>query len=745
MPQVTRTMQLDSPSMLAVISLGQGAMLWCALAALLPVVIHFWNRHRFEVVPWAAMQYLAAAIRRHSRRLRLERWLLLAIRSLILLLLAVALADPVISPLAGLGPSRQGNQPTHFVLVIDGSYSMLASKDGQTRFQTAIEQAQQWIDTAHQGDGFTVVMMGKPPEVIIGQPAFDRADVRGEIEVLRPTHAAAQITSTLVEVEQLIARVGQKHPEFSQVQVGIFSDLEQDSWQPVGTAPCRLVIERLAEQASLVLFDVGQDSASNVAVVRLEQLQAATRSGVPARWEGVIENFAARPQANLAADWSVDGQLVQHQLLSLAPLETRSLQLEYTFTAPGLHHVELSISGDDLEADNDRWQVSQLREAIQVLCVEGRPGEADLLELALDPSGEASSIRIQKVTIGGLVDQSLEQYQLVCLANVARFSRDEANLLASYVAEGGSVVFFLGDQVQAENYNQLLGVRGADSLLPGPLAAIAPVGRYQLDPLAYRHPLVSVFRGQQRAGLLSTPVNSYQQIELPGGERGAGPQRQLADHWEVALALDNGDPLVIDGQVGEGEVFVFTTAISSLSRIQDGEQSIAWSELGSWPSFLPMVQEMVVLAVSRDQVQKNVVVGDLLRGQLAEGTSRLDVEIVLPRGDVQRLAVQDVDGRLRWAFGETPWGGLYEVRNDGESSAIDLFAVNLDSRESALLRIPEGELPAALQQQVVHLDKPSLLDTGTPARPLFQWLLGTILVLLLCESWIGHRPGRGSL
>lgn len=737
-------MQPDPPSMLAVISLGQGAMLWCALAALLPVIIHFWNRHRFEVVPWAAMQYLAAAIRRHSRRLRLERWLLLAIRSLILLLLAVALADPVISPLAGLGPSRQGNQPTHFVLVIDGSYSMLTSTDGQTRFQAAIEQAQQWIDSAHQGDGFTVVMMGKTPEVIIGQPAFDRADVRGEIEVLRPTHAAAQITSTLVEVEQLIARTRQEHPEFSQVHVGIFSDLEQDSWQPVGTASCRMIIERLAEQATLVLFDVGQDSASNVAVVRLEQLQAATRGGVPARWEGVIENFAAGPQANLAADWSVDGQLIQHQLLSLAPLEVHSLQLEYTFTTPGLHHVELSIRGDDLEADNERWQVSQLRETIEVLCVEGRPGEADLLELALDPSGDASSIRIQKVTIDGLVDQSLEHYQLVCLANVARFSRDEASLLASYVVEGGSVVFFLGDQVQAENYNQLLGVTGAGSLLPGPLLAIAPAGRYQLDPLAYRHPLVAVFRGQQRAGLLSTPVNSYQQIELPGQERGAGLQRQSADHWEVALALENGDPLVIDGQVGQGQVVVFSTAISSLSRLQDGDQSIAWSELGSWPSFLPMVQEMVALAASRDQVQKNVVVGDLLRGQLAEGTSRLDTEIVLPGGDVQRLAVQDVDGRLRWAFGETPWGGLYRVRNDGESSAIDLFAVNLDNRESTLLRISEGELPAALQRQVVHLDKPGVLDTGTPARPLFQWLLGAILVLLLCESWIGHRPGRGS-
>jgi len=212
----------------------------------------------------------------------------------------------------------------------------------------------------------------------------------------------------------------------------------------------------------------------------------------------------------------------------------------------------------------------------------------------------------------------------------------------------------------------------------------------------------------------------------------------------VALALENGDPLVIDRQVGEGQVLVFTTAISSLSRVQDGERSMAWSELGSWPSFLPMVQEMVVLAVSRGQLQKNVVVGDLLRGELVEGTRQLDAEIVLPRGDVQRLAVHDVNGRLRWAFGETSWSGLYRVRNVGDSSAIDLFAVNLDSRESALLRISDVELPVTLQRELVRQDTPALPSAGTPPRPLFQWLLGAILLLLLCESWIGHRPGRGS-
>ena len=41
--------------------------------------------------------------------------------------------------------------------------------------------------------------------------------------------------------------------------------------------------------------------------------------------------------------------------------------------------------------------------------------------------------------------------------------RAEARLLEDYLHQGGGLVFFLGDQVQPENYNRQLG--GADALL----------------------------------------------------------------------------------------------------------------------------------------------------------------------------------------------------------------------------------------------------------------------------------------
>ncbi len=60
-------------------------------AAAIPVIIHLLNRKRYVVVNWAAMRFLLAAQKKNVRRLKLEHWLLLAIRTLLVLLLILAM------------------------------------------------------------------------------------------------------------------------------------------------------------------------------------------------------------------------------------------------------------------------------------------------------------------------------------------------------------------------------------------------------------------------------------------------------------------------------------------------------------------------------------------------------------------------------------------------------------------------------------------------------------------------------
>ncbi len=143
------------------------------LAAAAPILIHLWSRRNYREMPWAAMEYLLAALHRQTRRLQLEQWLLLAIRTLLIVLLVLAVLQPPLLEHAGLALGTGGQ--THRVLVIDGSYSMAYRSGDKSLFDRAKELAARIIKDSPQGDAFTLVLMAAPPRVVVGTPAFEAA------------------------------------------------------------------------------------------------------------------------------------------------------------------------------------------------------------------------------------------------------------------------------------------------------------------------------------------------------------------------------------------------------------------------------------------------------------------------------------------------------------------------------------------------------------------------------------------
>jgi len=97
-----------------------GMLPWLAAAAV-PILIHLWSRRRYREMYWAAMEYLLAAIRRSRRRLQIEQLLLLIVRTLVIALVVLAVAEPFFERA---GFAFTPGERTHRVLVIDGSFSI---------------------------------------------------------------------------------------------------------------------------------------------------------------------------------------------------------------------------------------------------------------------------------------------------------------------------------------------------------------------------------------------------------------------------------------------------------------------------------------------------------------------------------------------------------------------------------------------------------------------------------------------
>src|SRR6476660_7488718 len=101
--------------------------------ASVPIIIHLLNRRRFMRVDWAPMKYLKLTIKTNRRRLRIEQLILLAVRTLVVILIVLAVARPVLSPNA-MGSWLAGSGRTSRVIVIDDSLSMGYRADGRAGF-----------------------------------------------------------------------------------------------------------------------------------------------------------------------------------------------------------------------------------------------------------------------------------------------------------------------------------------------------------------------------------------------------------------------------------------------------------------------------------------------------------------------------------------------------------------------------------------------------------------------------------
>ncbi|MFO0898830.1 MAG: BatA domain-containing protein [Pirellulales bacterium] len=707
--------------MILAFGFGNVWMLGWLAAAAAPIIIHLWNRRHYREQPWAATRFLLQALKTQSRRLRIEQWLLLALRVAAIAAVMFAAAQPFAT-----APDRRTTaDPVHRIYVLDRSFSMAYRPAAETLFDHARQRVRAAVEGGPAGDGASLVVMGGPAEAVIGAPTFEPQRFLEELERVALGDGMARLGDALQIVENVIARAEQTAPALTRREVVFVSDFTQPTWQPAQaaeTAEIDRALLDLASRAELQVIDVGQPQAANLAVTELRPLDPLFSIRTPAEFEVETRAYGGEPRAaELTA--VVDGRTVRSGRVQVAPGRPGRWSFAHRFDAPGEHVVEVRVVDERLTPDDRRWSVVEVRDQIRVLGVTSAPdAENDSLMVALDPTQTGTGlVSLSVASEADWAAQSLERFACLVFSNVDQFSAAEARRLANYLGQGGCIVFVLGDRVRLDRYNEML-LGGADRtrLLPMKLAGVAEPGDYKLDPLGYRHPLLAAFRGQEKAGLLTAAVSRYVRLEaVPSG--GA----------DVALGLTNGDPAIVTELLGGGRVILLATPTSAAI---DPETGLPWNTLPASPAMVPLVQELLRVALASGETSE-LIVGRSLAGRNAGG-----VDVRLPEGGQRAVEAAPGTGGA-WSFAAER-AGIYEVTPRG--GAMRRYAVNVDPRESDLTRISTERLPSSVAAANPEASTAAALGAGTTTqRPLERACLFAGLALLVVEGcyawWLGRR------
>ena len=650
--------------------------------ASVPLVIHLLNRQRFRSMEWAAMRWLLEAMRKNQRRVRVEQFVLLAIRTLIILLVVLAMAKPFLEA-AGI-PLIADTTATHNVLIFDNSMSMHYAPTDRSRWDRAKGIAQAILDDCQQGDLASVVVMGSPTVALVGDASPYLLAVSEEIDGIKPQDGVANIATAVDKVAEVLVA-----SPAARKQVFLITDMQRSCWvgasgdDDLGELGRKL--QAISAQAGFTILDVSGDASPNGAVVDFEQVDPVAAPGRPTLLRARLANFSDKPRDDLRIEFLVDGQVEATEQVSLQAGEQLSVPFVFSFRDTGDRVAEVRLPDDPLRVDDRRWRVVTVRDRLAALLIDGQPSgepfksECDYLRVALSPGAgeEATSLfRTETRLESDLLESRLDEWDLVVLCNVAQLTSGEVARLEEFLKRGGGLLFFLGDQVDPAAYNEALFRDGAGffPLRLLDVAGPAPPERppFSFDALDYAHPIVAAFEQHEQSGLLSTKVFRYL--------RGATSAETLA---QVALAYGSGDPALVLAPYERGMVGVVTTSAD-----------LDWNSWAVSPSFLPMMQETARRLVAGRVRREAPLVGEPIGFPLPREGYDLPAEVLPPGPDANptSIHVEQREGIGFVSYAETGRSGIYTVTVGPPLDLERPVAVNGWPEESDLTKLHAADL-----------------------------------------------------
>jgi len=653
-------------------------LLWGLPLALLPVIIHLFNRLRHRSINWAAMMFLLSATRKSTRYAKLRQWLILLFRVLALLVLIVAISRPLAGGWIGwmLHPA-----PDAIIMVLDRSASMEARLPGGSASKRA-EAARLLAQTAkgyEETSRFILFDTALRTPQEIGDPLS-----LPQLSVAAATDTAADLPATLQAVLDWVTRTRPGN-----LEIWLASDLQRSNWQPDSDRWLAITTQLagLPQNVRVRLLAMDQPPAGESSSIAITEVHRRYRSEPP-ELDLVINIERNNPaQAVLPLTVANDGNRAQVDLqVQGQSFRYRHKMVIESATAAGWGRVE--IPSDDNPRDNSAYFVFGPPVVLKTAVISTDPAAGRVLQLSAAPIPGDTNRVADLLSVEQAESAPLADYSLV-LWNAPLPKGEAAKKLRQFAEGGGSVgIFAPGD--------------------PGQFEGLA----YGETQTAETDKSWALSRWEEKEGLLA---KTDEGLSLPLNELFFTRRQPLSGEKNVLAAFEDGGPFLVRRVTGRGEI-VFCAS----------SPSPEWSNLREGLVLVPLVQRLLENGGRRFTQAGQMVCGQL--GEAASGETWISVDGykdprtqagVYRSGNrlvaVNRPAAEDEpeildSGKARSLFGRVRVQ-LFAEPKQGESKLQSelwrafLFAMLLFLLAEAILALPPKPEPAA----------PRLAREGGPA------------------------------
>ncbi len=622
----------------------QPFMLFGLAAAAIPLVLHLLTLRRMRTIDFSTLEFLKELQRSRIRRLQLRQWLLLLLRTVLIVLLVLAFGRPT---LRGTLPDAWGAAArSTAVLLVDDSYSMTAVDANGERIRRAKDAAAGIIRSLREGDLVAVFPFSAAQPIQTTSVHPVALDIAANI---RPSAVRRPLEDVIRAGGEILSAARSANKELY-----VLSDMQAT------------LLERQAESLIPVLQDpslhcflipIGDTPVPNVSVASLRFGSSLVDLGRPFPLEAVVANRGDATAVGITVSLYLETERTDQRARDLAPNGIVDVSLSGIPRSSGFLTGRVVVEGDDIEFDDQRSFVIRLRQERRVLLI-GSEEDLRYVRLALQSRFDTSSaaIRIETLAPDRVSESRLVGYDAYVVAAGHPELDRWGDRIKALIERGAGLVLIPGANAQS------WGTMGdAFGLGSAPAAAAAEGSFIAFRSADLDHP---VFDGMFEP----TDMNARGRRQVPTPEIQRILPTRVPPNGMAVVTLSTGQPFLVELPVGQGRIIVLATAAST-----------TWSDLPTQGLFVPLIHRALAVVAGAQEIRPVVTTGE-------------SVVLPVPPGAIGAAEIVTPDRRsMTVAPTATPVGtvlhvdgialpGVYSVKMGGKE--IDRFAAAVDGRET---------------------------------------------------------------
>ena len=580
----------------------------------LPLWLHRIQTQTPEREPFSSAMLLEASEQRLHMRKQLRFLLLLAMRILLLALLAFAFAKPILKTTRQIFAS---DEPAFQLIVIDTSLSMATGN----RLERASDIARSIIDGLKPGQQAQIITADNHIK-ILGEPGNDKGKLKNSLAAIRAGNTRLDFGTLMNGLNGLLDNYKYN------TAIHLISDFQASGLPPRFAD----LVPRSEEnrKVELVLHPVTEQATSNWAIT----------SVVPDKdsLQVTVQGYHT-PKQEKTLTLTLNKTVQDRQSLTITASGRAVFKFPKPKLAKGDNRIQVDMSpSDQLAADDRHYSVLANTPPTPVLLLAAKTDS--LAVTYLKTALETGSYTVQTVNPDELDPRVLQRYPWIVIADLGAVNPVLSGELANYLDGGGALFAAVGERAQSLNTLPVINRPVKSSTLTGN-SQFRTIARIDTS-----HPVLANSPGWRSVNI----------------SRVIAPVTDKNDR--VLITLEGGDPLLLERHVGSGRMLLLTTGLDN-----------NWSDLPIHSVFVSFMAETARYLANEELFERQHLAGDSILLQQAGGASGQVIDpsgrTVLTLADTQKTRNVELDQTGFYEVFTPGHDRLIAVNPDPRESATD--------------------------------------------------------------------------